>query len=231
MQEIIQIDNKTWRIEDTYVRFFLIAGEEKAVLLDSGINCANARKIAESLTDLPIMLINTHGDGDHVSGTGDFDEVHMAPQDYYNKEMDKLFPETKLVELNDGDVIDLGGRRLEVIAIPGHTKGSIAILDVTNRYLFSGDSVQSGFIFMFGDHRNPEDFEDSLIKLEGEKNRFDLIFPSHDNPELKPEYIEKVLKSWREVRDGMVEYEIVNLHGSDVKAYATSNCGFYCDMC
>lgn len=229
MTEIIQIDDTTWRIEDSYVRFFLLVGEKKAALIDSGINSKDAKSIAQSLTDLPIMLINTHGDGDHVSGTGSFDEIHMGPEDYYNKNMQEMFPDTKLIEVNDGDIIDLGNRTLEAVKIPGHTKGSIAYIDVEKRYLYSGDSVQDGFIFMFGSHRNPDDFEKSLIKLMGKTECFDLILPSHATPELKPDYIEKVLKSWRRVRLGEVEYTSATLHDTQVKAYDAEYCGFYCD--
>ena len=53
-----------------------------------------------------------------------------------------------IIPVRDGNSIDLGGRRLEVIEIPGHTPGSIAILDVERRILFSGDTVQDGSIFL-----------------------------------------------------------------------------------
>ena len=43
--------------------------------------------------------------------------------------------------MTQGDIIDLGDRPLKIIDIPGHTPGSIAILDVKNRVLISGDSV------------------------------------------------------------------------------------------
>jgi len=41
--------------------------------------------------------------------------------------------------LHDGDIIDLGGRRLEVICTPGHSPGSMCLLDRQNRILFTGD--------------------------------------------------------------------------------------------
>ena len=43
--EIIQINANTWRIEDDGVRLFLLAGTEKALLIDSGMNLNNARDI------------------------------------------------------------------------------------------------------------------------------------------------------------------------------------------
>lgn len=41
--EIIKINDNTWRIEDGGVRFFLLAGTQKALLVDSGMNVHNAK--------------------------------------------------------------------------------------------------------------------------------------------------------------------------------------------
>lgn len=56
----------------------------------------------------------------------------------------------KISPIKEGDVIDLGDRPLKIIDLPGHTPGSIAVLDVKNRVLISGDSVQDSNIYMFG---------------------------------------------------------------------------------
>ena len=70
--EIIRINHNSWRIEDSGVRFFLLVGTERALLVDSGRNIRNARDIAASLTDLPILLVNTHADRDHVASNCQF---------------------------------------------------------------------------------------------------------------------------------------------------------------
>ncbi|MBQ8160357.1 MAG: MBL fold metallo-hydrolase, partial [Clostridia bacterium] len=61
-EKIIQMNEHTWRIEDGGVRFFLLTGEEKALLIDSGMQVHHAREIAQELTDLPLELLNTHAD-------------------------------------------------------------------------------------------------------------------------------------------------------------------------
>jgi glyoxylase-like metal-dependent hydrolase (beta-lactamase superfamily II) len=43
--------------------------------------------------------------------------------------------------VGEGDVIDLGGRELEVLHTPGHTPGSICLWDARNGVLFSGDAI------------------------------------------------------------------------------------------
>ena len=58
MADIIQINNSTWRIEDNGVRFFLLTGTEKALLLTAE-DTPNAKEIAESITKLPIAF-STH---------------------------------------------------------------------------------------------------------------------------------------------------------------------------
>ncbi len=79
MENVIQINDTTWRIEDGHVRFLLFCGTERAALIDTGMNTPNARQIAESLTGLPLILINTHADREHISGNGAFEEVYMSP--------------------------------------------------------------------------------------------------------------------------------------------------------
>ena len=227
MIQTIQIDESTWRIEDGFVRFFLLEGDNKAALIDSGVSCANAKEIAENLTDKPLILINTHGDGDHISGTGNFTEIYMHSCDYKECGVGAKFPNTILKELNDNDLIELGNRPLKVVHIPGHTKGSVAILDVKNRALFAGDSVQKGHIYMFGSHRDPEQFETSLNKLIEMGNEYDVIYASHDEYKLPGDYAKRVLEAWKQVRSGKVSYENENLFGNEVKAYTLDVCGFF----
>ena len=74
MAEIIKVNDDTYRFEDGTVRFFLFCGSEKAALIDTGMSTPEARELAEELTDLPLVLINTHADPDHISGNASFDE-------------------------------------------------------------------------------------------------------------------------------------------------------------
>lgn len=227
MAEIIQIDGNTWRIEDGFVRFFLLVGEEKAALIDSGVNCPDASDIAKKLTSKPLILLNTHGDGDHTSGTNGFANIYIHPLDYVGCEVKNRYPNTTMIPLNDGDIIDLGNRALKIIHIPGHTKGSVAFLDMANRVLYAGDSVQKGHIYMFGMKRCPELFEKSLDKLIAIKSEYDCIYASHDSFMLSSDYVEKVKVAWEHVRSGEISYEMIDLYGNLVKSFTTPVCGFY----
>lgn len=227
MIETIQIDNHTWRFEDGFVRFFLLEGDERSALIDSGVNSPDAAELAAKLTDKPLLLLNTHGDGDHTSGTSAFKRIHIHELDYINCELGKRYPQTALAPLNDNDIIDLGNRPIRAIHIPGHTSGSMAFLDVNRRSLYAGDSVQKGHIYMFGDKREPDRFEASLTKLIQIKNEYDCIYASHDEAALESDYAEKVRSAWIKVRNGEVPYEAIELFGKKVKSYTTQDCGFF----
>ncbi len=229
MPKTIQLDDSTYQFEDGFVRFCLLIGTDGAALIDSGLNTPYAKQLCEKITDLPILLINTHGDGDHTSGTGAFESVYMTREDYENCEIREKYHGTELRELKDGMEIYLGDRTLRIISIPGHTKGSIAILDVERRQLFAGDSVQDGMIFMFGKHRSPKDYESSLVKLIGHEDEFDRIISSHADAILPKDYTRNVLESWREVRNGNVLGRRVEVNEEHVIEYRTEYCGFYCD--
>ena len=127
MEQCIKINDTTWRFEDEGVRFFLLCGKEKAALVDTGMKSPDARKLAEELTDLPLILINTHADRDHISGNDAFDEIYMSPAEEENYRQGG--GKGTILPVKEGDVIELGDRPLRIIDIPGHTPGSIAILD------------------------------------------------------------------------------------------------------
>lgn len=223
----IKINDCTWRFEDDGVRFFLLCGKEKAALIDTGMNTVNAREMAEKLTDLPLILINTHADRDHISGNGAFDEIYMSPaeEDNYRENAGT----GTIIPVKDGDVIDLGDRPLRIIDNPGHTPGSIAILDEKYRVLIAGDSVQDGKIFMFGKYRDIDTYIDSLRNLSKYDGLYDEIYPMHGSIPVKPYLIGKLIEGAEQIRDGEAEGRIVDLFGNEVMLYEFPYAGFLCD--
>ncbi|MCR5268024.1 MAG: MBL fold metallo-hydrolase [Lachnospiraceae bacterium] len=228
MAEIIRINEDTWRIEDDGVRFFLFCGSEKAALIDSGMNTPDAKSIAQSLTDLPLLMINTHADPDHISGNGDFDKVYMSPaeEENYRENGGK----GKVIPVSEGDEIDLGGRRLLIIDIPGHTPGSIALLDRNHRVLVSGDSVQDGKIFMFGKFRDLDLYRKGLVHLKDFEGQYDEIYPMHGTFPVYPDLIGQLLTGAGKIADGTAEGKTVNVFGNEVCLYDFPYAGFLCEQ-
>ncbi len=226
MSERILINENTWRIEDNDVRFFLLTGTKEALLIDSGIHTPNAREIAESLTNLPLRILNTHADPDHISGNGMFDSILMNPMD---EPLYRIFGgKGTIIPVKDGDVIDLGDRPLKIIDLPGHTQGSIAILDINERVLIGGDSIQDGRIFMFEEHRNMQNYIDSLVKLSQYEGEFDTVYPSHGTFPISPKVIPQLIDAAKQVLLGQVEGNIVEVFGKQVMLYQFEVAGFLC---
>lgn len=217
--EVIQMNENTWRIEDNFhVRFFLLTGTKEALLIDSGMQVNNAKEIAQELTDLPIKLLNTHADRDHVGSNAEFETFYMSAAEaanYYNTQRQG----GDFTPIEDGDKLDLGDRPLEIISLPGHTPGSIAVLDVKNRVLISGDPIQDGMIFMFGVQREVHAYLKSLRKLDAYRDRFDEIYPSHGSIPVKPELIDQLYDATIKMLNGEFAYEMAEFHGTQVKKY------------
>lgn len=217
---IVRIDDNTWRIEDKMVRMFLLKGDAKALLIDSGVSCSDVKSLAESLVDVPVELINTHADPDHIASNYLFSSFYMHSDEgeYVNQ-----------TPVSDQDVLDLGNRKIKVIHIPGHTKGSIALLDISKRILYTGDSVQDGNIYMFGTKRDTKQFSASLMKLMSLEDEFDYVCASHGTPVLPKEYIKKVLYAWDLCQTGQITPIEKEIHGKGILWFQHEFCGFYCD--
>ena len=78
----------SWKInDDTHIISFmggsqfmyLLEGEEKALLIDTGWGAGNLRTFVEKLTDKPVIVTNTHGHLDHSGGNGEWESVLMLP--------------------------------------------------------------------------------------------------------------------------------------------------------
>ena len=83
----------------------------------------------------------------------------------------------------EGDIIDLGERKLEVVHVPGHTPGSITLLDREERCLIGGDPIQiDGEIYMFGLHRDMEAYVFGLEHLLERAGEFDGMIKLTLNP-------------------------------------------------
>jgi glyoxylase-like metal-dependent hydrolase (beta-lactamase superfamily II) len=191
--ETVKINDAAYSIEDNGVRCLLFIGSERALLVDTGNGQAGSIKsIVASLTDKPVQLVITHADPDHTGNNAEFDAAYMHPSEmaYYYR---NAAPDALAISLWEGDVIDIGGRRFDVILIPGHTPGSIALLDRENRIIITGDTISAGPVFMFGNTRSMTAYMESLQKLIGLKSEFDYIYPAHNTFPLPPDQIDKTI--------------------------------------
>ena len=147
-----QIDDHTWVGTGNLwynESVYLLEGNDKAMLIDTGKKIADLDKIVASITKKPVMVFATHGHSDHVGNVGYFPEVYINPgdTDIFKKSLPDY--KGKIDYLKDGQIIDLGGRLVEVIFTPAHTPGSTTYIDKAAGYGFSGDSFGSGNLLLF----------------------------------------------------------------------------------
>lgn len=167
-----------WAIDQDFVRCFLVEGTERAVLIDTCYTDADLPGVVRSLTNQQVFVVHTHTDSDHIGASERFAETYMHPREF--KLLREVYSKTLQPKpLREEEIIRLGGVELEVILLPGHTPGSIALLDRKRRILFSGDSVKDNPIYMFGPGRSLPVYLDSLRRLCSMRDSFDSILPSH----------------------------------------------------
>ena len=64
-----EITDGIWFISDkTGVNCYLVDGETKSLLIDTGWGLGNLAELIHSITSLPIEVVFTHGHPDHVNG-------------------------------------------------------------------------------------------------------------------------------------------------------------------
>ncbi|MDR0961150.1 MAG: MBL fold metallo-hydrolase [Mediterranea sp.] len=184
-----QIDDHTWEGNGHLVyneTLYIIEGNDRALLVDAGTRIADLDKIVAGITDKPVTFIATHVHGDH---TGEavkyFPVMYLNAADTVN--IPRVMPDYKgeLRYLTDGEVIDLGGRLITVLFTPGHTPGSITLMDPAAGYGFSGDAFGSSnllltmnFSTLLATCRKVDDYMTS--------HNIRLLYPGHyhgNNPE------------------------------------------------
>lgn len=204
MDHGIKIADHFWIFEEEGVRAFLLEGTDRAMLIDTGFGALPLREMVAELTGLPVFLVNTHTDKDHTGRNREFSPVYMHPaeMEHYQNALPEGCRMEDVRPLWEGDILDLGHWRFEVVLTPGHTPGSIMLLEREKRMLISGDTIQDGVIFLFGAGRNMPAFQSSLKRMMAMADTFDTIWPSHGSCPLTANIIPDILQGTLDLLDG-----------------------------
>ena len=148
----------------------LIRGNERALLIDTGFGLWDIRPAVRRATSLPLIVMNSHVHTDHSGGNYLFETVYIPEVEReklfdgsIDRERDSLFQSwrftrphlkqymTEGVRLTDRlsrtrylplpEAFDLGGRKLEIMLLGGHTRASSAVIDPSTRTAFVGDAI------------------------------------------------------------------------------------------
>jgi len=211
---------------------FLILGQKRAVLFDTGLGIGDIKRVVTSLTPLPINVLNSHTHNDHVGGNWEFSEIfgmdtlftrtnakgsstdaqaELAPG-YICGELPPGFdaksyatrPFTINHWIRDGATLDLGGRLLKVISTPGHTPDEICLLDQKNGLLFTGDNFYAGAIWLYRPETDLDAYDRSIHRVAALAPQLHLILPSHNVPVAGPSELPKLAAAIKKVRAGAV---------------------------
>lgn len=180
---------------------YLIVGREKALLFDLAVNEPGIRDYIKTITDRPLTVVLSHGHPDHIYHLRDFSQVwmHEADENFplcLNPGLKLLKRKLTIHQLRQGDTIDLAGRVLTVFHIPGHTMGSILLLDEQTGTLFSGDTVARRVLYGITGCPPLSEFEEMLLHLP--TDRIHKIYSAHDRGAIEPEYIGHMIRLMRE---------------------------------
>ncbi len=241
--KVTPIDSRTWHIVDgekVSAYMFLLEGDERAALIDTGFSNFDVAALARTLTEKPVFVINTHGHLDHIAANHQFKEVYMHPADeetfrehsdyhvryeylkallgefgkpvslledaqYRDKveRLCRLAPADNRRPIAEGDVFDLGGRHLRVIETPGHTRGSVCVLDEERRWLFTGDTVcDQGVLLHLPHSAGVEAFLASIEKLESLSGSFDAMWPGHHRLPVEKQIFSRYIACARRILAG-----------------------------
>lgn len=211
---------KHWKESHSY----LLIGNDKALLIDTGLGIENIKKQIDNITKLPIIVATTHVHWDHIGGHKYFNTiaVHELEKDWLRqfplplevvknnliKEKCDFPKKFKLDDYNiccgnpqiilqDNDIIDLGNRKIKVIHTPGHSPGHLCFYDIDKKYLFTGDLVYEGKLDAYYPTTNPQDFKESINKIR--KLDINKILPGHHSLNVNTDIVEKIWEAFVEI--------------------------------
>jgi glyoxylase-like metal-dependent hydrolase (beta-lactamase superfamily II) len=217
---------------------YLIVGTESAVLFDTGNGIGDIRRVVAQLTDRPIRVLNSHSHFDHVGGNYQFGEIlspgtafslrktagvegdaireEVSPAALCRELPAGVDPDEHRVrpyritgQIDDGDVLDIGGRELEVLRVPGHTDDAVALLDRKAGLLWSGDTFYEGPIWLFFPETDIAAYRTSVARLAALAPELRAVFPGHNTPRADPQLLIALHQSFEQVVAGKVEPEPV----------------------
>jgi glyoxylase-like metal-dependent hydrolase (beta-lactamase superfamily II) len=150
-----------------------VRGRDRDMLLDSGSGVVSLTAQIRLVVERPVLAVASHTHFDHIGNHREFADraVHAAeseiiarpeppqiladlyatdamftalPPGGFDKDAYRVAPAPATRLLWDGQTIDLGDRHFEVMHLPGHSPGSIALWEAATSVLFGGDVVYDG---------------------------------------------------------------------------------------
>ncbi len=222
-----KVTKRIYRISMPYVCCYLIIGEDKAVLLDAGWGYGDLKAVVESITDLPVTLVLSHGHPDHLGGAVQFDEAYLNEQDFemsISQGQTELRRKLMLVRAGDGFIenpdlwidprtepylpltedmtFDLGGLTILPFNLPGHSAGSMVFILPEERMAIFGDAVSHPTLMVFDNSSPMQDHYDAMVALSGYSHLYDRVLVNHETYELDKVVLDNNIQLAKAILEG-----------------------------
>jgi glyoxylase-like metal-dependent hydrolase (beta-lactamase superfamily II) len=214
---------------------YLIVGRARAMLFDTGMGIGNLKGLTAKLTPLPVVVLNSHTHNDHVGSNWQFDTVYgmdtsfsrgnaqgsredaqaeIQPGEICGNLPAGFEPKAYATRpwkitsyVHDGEWIDLGGRRLQIIATPGHTPDAISLFEPDAGLLFTGDTFYPGTIWLYRPETDLAAYDRSVRRLAALAREVKLVLGAHNVPVASPRVLPQLVVAYETVRAGKVAPE------------------------
>lgn len=220
---------------------YLMIGKDRSLLLDTGMGIGNIKKVVDSLYSGDLIVVNTHSHFDHIGGNHQFPLVHILnhesaigrmknglPYDMVEKNLvgdstilpypEGFVPEEYHIEpcnfktIEDGHVFDLGNKKLQVLATPGHSPDSIMLFDDQNKRIFTGDTYYPATLYAHLD--SPDgltsvfDTYRSTMHMVADRFSDYTVYASHNEPRRPGSVLTEVANAFDDIALGKAVYGI-----------------------
>jgi hydroxyacylglutathione hydrolase len=176
---------------------YLIVGSNTALLFDTGPGVRDIRPVVRSLTDRPVESLPSHLHFDHTGNLGRFERVDLPDLPALRRQTREgrfalrfyqflgfvegfsrpSFAVTRWVP--PGSDLDLGGRRLTLLSVPGHTPDSVVLWDRDADRLFAGDFIYPSDIYAFLPGANLGDYAASARRVAELLDERSAVYGAH----------------------------------------------------
>ncbi len=195
---------------------YLLLGEESALVIDTGEHTYNLRAYIESITNLPLIVANTHSHFDHTGNDYQFKDCPIYMSVAATKEVKKnihmyLNPadfeyDYDPIGVEEGFSIDLGGRTVTAISFGHHSITNFCWLDEKYKLLFTGDEIESGQVLLMGDGPEVtiEAYYNDLKRLASirDEGKFTMLCPEHNGSPIDASFIDILIANCEKILGG-----------------------------
>lgn len=211
---------------------YLISGTAASLLFDTGMGIGDLKKVVGELTKLPVVVLNSHTHNDHVGDNWQFEKIYGINTDF-TRQNARGSREDAQAELGPGQIcgslpagfdaksyatkpwkitryvhggefIELGGRKLEIIATPGHTPDAISLFERNPGLLFTGDTYYPARIWLFRPETDLDAYDASIKRLSALAPQVKIVLGAHNIPVADPSVLSRLVTAFEKVWSGKV---------------------------